>query len=136
MLARLFLYTYLIKILNLNNQHIAAIYEQAKSNKIGNYAPGTNIPIVSDIGLKKINRKVPIINLAWHINKEIKTYLKKNFINNKIIDILTQQYQIHNTEMDFIQIVQVILLGLKNKALLMGVYFINIQQEELLLQLK
>jgi len=81
----------LIKILNLDNQHIAAIYEQAKSNKVGNYAPGTKIPIVSDLGLKKINRKVPIINLAWHINKEIKTYLKKNFINNKIIDILTQQ---------------------------------------------
>jgi len=81
----------LIKILNLDNHHIKAIYEQAKSNKVGNYAPGTKIPIVSDVGLKKIDRKVPIINLAWHINKEIKTYLKKNFINNKIIDILSQQ---------------------------------------------
>ena len=81
----------LIKILNLDNHHIKAIYEQAKSNKVGNYAPGTKIPIISDVGLKKIDRKVPIINLAWHINKEIKTYLKKNFINNKIIDILSQQ---------------------------------------------
>ena len=81
----------LIKMLNLDNQHISAIYEQTKSNKVGNYVPGTKIPIVSDIGLKKINRKIPIINLAWHINKEIKTYLKKNFINNNIIDILSQQ---------------------------------------------
>ena len=81
----------LIQILNLDKQHISAIYEQAKSNKVGNYAPGTKIPIISDKKLKKINKNIPIINLAWHISKEIKTYLKKNLIKNKVIDILSQQ---------------------------------------------
>jgi SAM-dependent methyltransferase len=81
----------LIQILNLDKQHISAIYEQAKSNKVGNYAPGTKIPIISDKKLKKINKNIPIINLAWHISKEIKTYLKKNLIKNKVIDILCQQ---------------------------------------------
>jgi len=81
----------LIQILNLNKQHISSIFEQNKSNKVGNYAPGTKIPIVSDLGLKKIKKSVPIINLAWHISKEIKSYLKKNHINNKVIDILNQQ---------------------------------------------
>jgi 2-polyprenyl-3-methyl-5-hydroxy-6-metoxy-1,4-benzoquinol methylase len=81
----------LIQILNLDKRHISAIHEQAKSIKVGNYAPGTKIPIISDINLKKINKKIPIINLAWHISKEIKTYLKKNLIKNKVIDILSQQ---------------------------------------------
>ena len=81
----------LIKILDLDKRHISTIFEQDKSIKIGNYAPGTKIPIVSDKNLKKIHKSLPIVNLAWHISKEIKTYLKKNFINNKVIDILSQQ---------------------------------------------
>jgi len=81
----------LIKMLNLNKQQISAIFERDKSIKIGNYAPGTNIPIISDKNLKKIHKNIPIINLAWHISKEIKIYLKKSFIKNKVIDILTQQ---------------------------------------------
>ena len=81
----------LIKMLNLNKQQISAIFERDKSIKIGNYAPGTNIPIISDKNLKKIHKNIPIINLAWHISEEIKIYLKKNFIKNKVIDILTQQ---------------------------------------------
>tara|TARA_B110000438_G_scaffold69795_1_gene70072 strand:+ start:2623 stop:3828 length:1206 start_codon:yes stop_codon:yes gene_type:complete len=81
----------LMKILRLDKQHISAIFERDKSIKIGNYAPGTRIPIVSDKNLKKIHKNVPIINLAWHINKEIRVYLKRNFIKNKVIDILNQQ---------------------------------------------
>ena len=78
-------------MLNLNKQQISAIFERDKSIKIGNYAPGTNIPIISDKNLKKIHKNIPIINLAWHISEEIKIYLKKSFIKNKVIDILTQQ---------------------------------------------
>ena len=81
----------LMKILRLDKQHISAIFERDKSIKIGNYAPGTRIPIVSDKNLKKIHKNVPIINLAWHISKEIRVYLKRNFIKNKVIDILNQQ---------------------------------------------
>ena len=81
----------LMKILNLNKQQVSAIYERDKSIKIGNYAPGTNIPIISDKNLRKIDKNIPIINFAWHISKEIKVYLKKNFIKNKVLDILSQQ---------------------------------------------
>jgi len=81
----------LMKILNLNKKQVSAIYERDKSIKIGNYAPGTNIPIISDKNLRKIDKNIPIINFAWHISKEIKVYLKKNFIKNKVLDILSQQ---------------------------------------------
>lgn len=78
----------LLKLLNLNENLISAIYEQEKSPKIGYYAPGTKIPILPDINLKFINNKIPIINFAWHISNEIRNYLKKNKIKNKVIDIL------------------------------------------------
>jgi 2-polyprenyl-3-methyl-5-hydroxy-6-metoxy-1,4-benzoquinol methylase len=81
----------LIKLLNLDKNHISKIFERDKSIKIGNYAPGTKIPIFSDKKLKYINQNVPIINLAWHISSEIKTYLQKNLIKNKVIDILNQK---------------------------------------------
>ena len=59
------------------------------SKKIGNYIPGTKIPIVSDKNLrKKIGIKAPIINLAWHIPKEIQKYLRVQNVKNKIINII------------------------------------------------
>ena len=81
----------LLKLLNLNENLISAIYEQKKSPKIGYYAPGTKIPILPDTNLKFINNKIPIINLAWHISDEIRNYLKKNKIKNKVIDILEKK---------------------------------------------
>ena len=81
----------LIKLLDLNKQHISKIFERDKSIKIGNYAPGTKIPIVSDKKLNKINSTVPILNLAWHISREIKHYLKKDLVKNKVINILDQK---------------------------------------------
>ena len=81
----------LIKLLELNENHIRGIYEQSKSQKIGHYAPGTKIKILPDSKLKYLNKKIPIINLAWHINKEIRIYLKKINVKNKVIDILNQK---------------------------------------------
>ena len=79
----------LIKLLGLDNSHISATFEKMNSKKIGNYIPGTKIPIVSDKNLKKkINTKVPIINLAWHIPSEIKKYLRAHKIKNRIINII------------------------------------------------
>ncbi len=78
----------LLKILNLNNKNIECIFEQPKSIKIGYNAPGTNIPIKSDIYLKKKYNKKPIINLAWHIKKEIKKYIINLKIKTKIINII------------------------------------------------
>ena len=38
--------------------------------------------------MKNKNKIKIIINLAWHINKEIKIYLRKMGYKGKIIDIL------------------------------------------------
>ena len=78
----------LIKILELKNNNIDCIYEKHNSNKIGYYAPGSNIPIRSDKNLKKFIERKPIINLAWHIKKEIKSYLMNRNIKNKVINII------------------------------------------------
>jgi len=81
-----------IKILNLDKTFISKVYEKSNSLKIGNYVPGTNIPIVSDNKFKKNKEKKNkiIINLAWHISKEIKNYLKNNLkFNGKVIDIIS-----------------------------------------------
>jgi 2-polyprenyl-3-methyl-5-hydroxy-6-metoxy-1,4-benzoquinol methylase len=78
----------LLKLLELNHNSISTIFEQNNSPKIGHYAPGTKIPILSDEKLKNINPNIPIVNFAWHIKNEIKKYLIKNNIRNKIVDIL------------------------------------------------
>ena len=81
----------LLKLLNFDNKNISAIYEKNNSKKIGYFAPSTKIPILSDSKLLKINKKIPIINLAWHIDLEIKKYLRKKKINNKIITIVNKK---------------------------------------------
>ena len=81
----------LLRLLNFNKNSISAIYEKKNSKKIGYFAPGTKIPILSDSSLSKINKKIPIVNLAWHIDSEIKRYLKKKKINNKIITIVKKK---------------------------------------------
>jgi hypothetical protein len=75
----------LLKLLELDHNSISTIFEQNNSPKIGHYAPGTKIPILSDEKLKNINPNIPIVNFAWHIKNEIKKYLVKNNIRNNII---------------------------------------------------
>ena len=78
----------LIKLLNLDETVIFAVYEKPGSMKIGKYVPGTRIPILSDDDLQ--DRKKPLINLAWHISDEIHNYLKGNNYEGPIIDILSK----------------------------------------------
>jgi len=79
----------LIKLLNINEKVISEVYEKPNSKKIGHYLPGTSIPIKSDNKFfNKKNKIKIIINLAWHINKEIRIYLRKMGYKGKIIDIL------------------------------------------------
>lgn len=82
----------LIKLLNLNTNHLSGAFEKPNSKKIGYNIPGTKIPILSDKLLKKnLTKQKPIINLAWHIEKEIKNYLKFNKISNKIVNIIDKK---------------------------------------------
>jgi hypothetical protein len=77
----------LIKLLELDETHISAVYEKPGSMKIGHFVPGTRIPILSDDDLFQINPSV-ILNLAWHIESEILSYLRKNNISAAVINIL------------------------------------------------
>ena len=79
----------LMKILDINEKIISAVYEKPNSLKIGNYVPATKIPIISDDFFFKNKKKEKIIiNLAWHINTEIKTYMRMKGFNGKIINII------------------------------------------------
>jgi hypothetical protein len=78
----------LFKMLNLDSNSIRAIYEKPGSMKIGNYAAGTNIPILSDDQMSLEIADTPVIlNLAWHIPKEIEVYLRHNGFKGEIINI-------------------------------------------------
>ena len=76
--------------MNFDKKIINCIFEQDNSPKNFHYVPGTKIPILPDRNMKKLLKKDSIIiNFAWHIKYEIKKYLRKRGIKNKIIDIIS-----------------------------------------------
>ena len=79
----------LIKLLGLTENEIECVFEKPGSMKINHFLPGTRIPIYSDEKLfSDLSNNSPIINFAWHISKEIKTYLEANGIKAEVIDII------------------------------------------------
>jgi SAM-dependent methyltransferase len=79
----------LVKLLQLDESHIQAVYEKPGSMKIGNFLPGTRIPIKSDDELfADIKNEKIILNLAWHIDREIDSYLRSNGFNGVVLNIL------------------------------------------------
>ncbi|MET4450285.1 class I SAM-dependent methyltransferase [Bradyrhizobium sp. RT3b] len=82
----------LVKLLDLDQSILQAVYEKPGSMKIGNYIPGTRIPILSDNDFdKRPNRDVPLLNLAWHISKEIHGYMRKQGYDGQIIDLFSPE---------------------------------------------
>ena len=80
----------LVKMLNLDENVILAVYEKPGSLKIDHYVPGTRIPILSDEDFFRLSDQGSIlINLAWHIPKEIRKYMLSNNFDRQIIDILS-----------------------------------------------
>lgn len=77
----------LLKLLDLDYQDISAIYEIKGSIKTGFYAPGTRIPILPESNLYDSGYSGPIINLSWHISKEVEANLRHNGFMGEIIDI-------------------------------------------------
>jgi hypothetical protein len=78
----------LIKLLNLDSDKVEAVYEKPGSLKIGNYLPGTRIPIRSDDEFWALPSKPAImLNLAWHISAEIRTYLENYRYPGQVIDV-------------------------------------------------
>jgi hypothetical protein len=86
----------LIKLLDLGIEQIDAVYEKPGSMKIGHYVPGTKIPIKSDSEFFQNLKQAPVINLAWHISKEIRVYMKENGFTGNLIDILDENDFIGN----------------------------------------
>ncbi len=79
----------LVKLLGLDEDVISAVYEKPGSLKIDHYLPGTRIPILSDNDLMlDLDKVSPILNLAWHIPKEIHNYLQGYGYTGQIIDIM------------------------------------------------
>ena len=82
----------LIKLLGLGTESISAVYEKPGSMKIGHFLPGTRIPIRSDDELFALaDQEQPLLNLAWHIPAEIRTYLGQHGYGGPIVDILSQK---------------------------------------------
>jgi hypothetical protein len=82
----------LVKLLGLNEELISAVYEKPGSLKIGHYLPGTRIPIYSDNDLFALEDKtLPLLNLAWHIPREIRAYMMDNNYSGEIIDIISSE---------------------------------------------
>ena len=62
----------LIRLLGLDRIDLEAVYEKPGSKKIGYYATGTYIPIVSDEVFQCLGEMDrPVLNMAWHIPAEI-----------------------------------------------------------------
>ena len=83
----------LINFLNLSNKNISSVYEKDVSLKVNKYIPGTNIKIVKEKFFNEKERnKRKIINLAWHISGEIRSYLKQKLnYNGQVIDIISSK---------------------------------------------
>jgi len=81
----------IIKLLKLDTELIKAVYEKPKSGKINHYIPGTRIPILSDDVFDFSEEKVPLLNLAWHISAEIKSYMQSKGYQGEIIDVISQE---------------------------------------------
>ena len=82
----------LVKLLDLDQPLLQAVYEKPGSMKIGHYIPGTRIPILSDDDFgKRQDKDVPLLNLAWHISGEIHGYMRKQGYDGPIIDIFSPE---------------------------------------------
>lgn len=79
----------LIKLLGLDENTVSAVHEKPGSMKLGHYVPGTRIPILSDEELfAKRDKLEPLLNLAWHISEEIKSYLLDHGYRGEVMDIV------------------------------------------------
>lgn len=83
--------TTLINYIGLDENIIDYVFEVEGSKKIGNYIPGTKIPILSE---KKLFIDQPdfAILLSWHITSELKSKLRKRGFKGKFIVPLPTPY--------------------------------------------
>jgi len=75
-----------IKMLGLTDKEIKCVYEKPGSSRIGNYVPGTRIPIIED--KEDFSDSKCILNNAWHITPEISKYLESKGFKGELINII------------------------------------------------
>lgn len=87
----------LISSLGITSKEMPALFEQARSPKVGFYVPGTSIEIKGDEELLKIKDGVVIV-WAWHIIEEVCKYLEDlNFVGEIWTPLPTfEKYRIFN----------------------------------------
>jgi SAM-dependent methyltransferase len=79
----------LLALLELSTDEIECVYEKPGSLKVGNYVPGTRIPIRSDEELfARFDTTEVILNLAWHIPLEIDSYLRDHGYKGRLVNIV------------------------------------------------
>ena len=68
-----------MKVLGLDEKTLSAVYEITGSQKVGNYVPGTKIPILPEKDFFALDPSPSrLLNLAWHIPTEVQANLDKN----------------------------------------------------------
>ena len=77
----------LIKLLQLDERHISAVYEIKGSIKVGHFVPGTRIPILPEAEMFQLDKTQPVLNLAWHIPAEVRANLESHGYVGNVIDI-------------------------------------------------
>ena len=65
----------LISSVGLNENLMPALFEKPESPKVGNYVPGTKIPILSDESIP-LGEDTTIVIWSWHIRDEVARYLR------------------------------------------------------------
>jgi C-methyltransferase C-terminal domain len=78
----------LFTLLKLDEQYLDAIYEVPISKKVGHYAPGTKIPIVSDETFPYDTYTGPVLNTAWHIADEIEERWRSKGFKGRFIQAI------------------------------------------------
>ena len=76
--------TTLINYTGIDYDLVKCIFEIKGSKKIGNFVPGTSIPIVEE-KIKELNKFNYLIIFSWHIKKEIIRNLKRKGFKGKFI---------------------------------------------------
>ncbi len=80
-----------IKMLGIDVDFLKAVYEKPQSGKIGHYIPGTRIPILSDDDFDAPRERGPLLNLAWHIASEIRSYLAGKGYRGTYIELIAPE---------------------------------------------
>lgn len=82
----------LLNVLGLGPEQIRAIYEKEGSKKIGYYAPGTRIPILSDKNVwSGCSYNYAVLNLAWHIPMEIERRWRSHGFKGRFIQAVSEE---------------------------------------------